>query len=183
MASELQRRKITLVFGTMDADGDGFLTRADFEALRDRWTGLRGWAPGSPGYARLNTIMLGWWSALSLASATDGAQRIDLDDVLRVVDRLPSMSDSTAATAEAMFDAVDENGDDEISRPEYRQLIEAWNGVPTDTDDVFPLLDLNSDGHISRTEFTELWTEFWAGDNPAAPGTWVFGRFELPARS
>jgi Ca2+-binding EF-hand superfamily protein len=183
MASELQRRKIAGVFEAMDIDGDGFLHKADFEALSGRWTSLRGWAPGSPGYVRLNTIMMGWWSALCLASATDGAQRIDIDDVLRLVDRLPAMSDSMAATANAMFDAIDENGDEEISRLEYHQLIEAWNGVPTDTDDIFPLLDLDSDGHISRAEFLELWTEFWAGDNPAAPGTWVFGRFELPVRS
>src|ERR1700759_4266636 len=98
MASELQRRKIARVFQAMDVDGDGYLREADFEALSTRWTGLRGWAPGSPGYARLNTIMMGWWSALRLASDTEGADRIDIEDVLRLVDRLPSMSDSMAAT-------------------------------------------------------------------------------------
>jgi hypothetical protein len=60
-------------------------------------------------------------------------------------------------------------------------LIEAWNGRVTNTDEIFPLLDLNGDGHISRAEFVELWTEFWAGDDPGSPGTWVFGRFQLPA--
>jgi Ca2+-binding EF-hand superfamily protein len=82
-----------------------------------------------------------------------------------------------------MFEAVDENSDEEISATEYRQLVEAWTGVTTDTDEIFPLLDLNGDGHLSRDEFTRLWTEFWAGDDPSAPGTWVFGRFELPASS
>jgi hypothetical protein len=178
MASELQRCKIAGVFDAMDGDDDGFLTRADFEALSTRWTGLRGLAPASPGYVRLTAVMMGWWSALSAASAT--GDRINLADVLRVVDQLPAMSDSVAATANAMFDAIDENGDGEISSAEYHQLIEAWNGVATDTDEVFPLLDLDGDGHISRAEFTELWTEFWAGDNADAPGTWVFGRFELP---
>jgi hypothetical protein len=27
--------------------------------------------------------------------------------------------------------------------------------------------------------FTEHWMEFWAGDNPAAPGSWVFGSFPV----
>jgi Ca2+-binding EF-hand superfamily protein len=101
--------------------------------------------------------------------------------VLRVVDRLGTMSDAVAETATAMFDVVDENGDREISAAEYHQLVVAWNGVETDTDEVFHLLDLNGDGHLSRDEFVQLWTEFWAGDDPSAPGTWVFGRFDLPA--
>jgi hypothetical protein len=117
--------------------------------------------------------MLGWWSALSAASP-DGV-RARLDDVMAVVDLLPGMTDAVVATADAMFEAVDENGDGAISRAEYRRLIEAWNGCPTDTDEVFDLLDLDGDGHLSQPEFRVLWAEFWAGDDPAAPGTWVFG--------
>jgi Ca2+-binding EF-hand superfamily protein len=45
----------------------------------------------------------------------------------------------------------------------------------------FALLDLNRDGFLSRSEFAEHWTEFWAGDNPAAPGSWVFGVFPASA--
>jgi len=105
---------------------------------------------------------------------------VQLEDVLAVVDMLSAMADAVTDTADAMFEAVDENADGRVSRAEYRGLIEAWNGRTTDTDEVFALLDLNGDGHISREEFRELWTQFWAGDDPHAPGTWVFGRFELP---
>jgi hypothetical protein len=100
--------------------------------------------------------------------------------VLAVVDQLPEMQEAVAATADAMFEAVDQNADNRISRAEYRQLIEAWNGRPTDTDAVFALLDADRDGHLSREEFRLLWNQFWAGDDPDAPGTWVFGRFDLP---
>ena len=79
-----------------------------------------------------------------------------------------------------MFDAIDENADGRISAAEYRQLIEAWNGCETDTDEVFPLLDVDGDGQLSRQEFVDLWAEFWAGDDPDSAGTWVFGRFEQP---
>lgn len=183
MASEFQRRKITGVFHAMDVDGDGLLDKYDFEALRDRWTALRGVSPGSPGYVRLAAVMMGWWNTLLAASDANRDGKVTLDEVLLVVDRLPGMPDAVTGTATAMFDAIDENGDDAISAAEYRQVIEAWNGVATDTDTIFPLLDLNGDGHLSRTEFAELWTEFWAGDDPGAPGTWVFGSFELPATS
>lgn len=181
MASEFQRAKITGVFRAMDVDGDGYLTREDFIALSDRWTALRGQPPGSPGHRRLNEIMLGWWETLLAAADPDrAAERITLTDVLHVVDLLGTMPDAVADTATVMFDAVDGNGDGAISRAEYRQLVEAWNGTATDTDTIFHLLDRDGDGHLDRAEFTDLWSQFWAGDDPAAPGTWVFGRFALP---
>ena len=178
MASDFQRRKIAGVFDAMDADGDGFLEQADFEALTDRWTGIREWAPGSVGHARLTAIMMGWWDVLLAASDLDRDDRVTLDEVLLVVDQLRTMPENVASTATTMFDAIDENADGRISAAEYRQLIEAWNGCETDTDEIFPLLDLDGDGQLSRQEFTELWTEFWAGDDPDSPATWVFGRFE-----
>lgn len=176
MASEFQRKKIAGVFDAMDADGDGFLEETDFAALTDRWIAIR----GAGDHARLSAFMMGWWTTLRAASDRDGDGRVTLDEVMLLVDRLGGMPDAVIGTAEAMFDAVDEDGDDRISAREYRRLIEGWNGRATDTDEVFPLLDLDGDGHLSRTEFTRLWTEFWSGDDPDAPGTWVFGRFEPP---
>lgn len=175
MASEFQRSKVAGVFAAMGAQERGFLVEGDFEALAERWTTLRGLQPPDPRYFRLRAVMLGWWASLS-ASAADPA-RVRLPDVLTVVDRLPGMAQAVHDTADAMFEATDENGDGRISRPEYRQLIEAWNGRATDTDEVFDLLDLDGDGYLSRAEFRLLWQQFWAGDDPDAPGTWVFGRF------
>ncbi|HEX4221850.1 MAG TPA: EF-hand domain-containing protein [Pseudonocardiaceae bacterium] len=180
MASEFQRRKIAGVFDAMDANSDGLLEESDFQALAARWTTLRGIEPGSVEYESLTGIMLGWWQALRTFDR-DGDDKVSLDEVLAVVDQLPTMLDSVSATANAMFDATDENRDGAISAEEYHQLIGAWNGVETDTDAVFPLLDRNHDGHVSRSEFTQLWTQFWVGDDPAEPGSWVFGRLPQPA--
>lgn len=174
MASDFQRRKISGVFAAMDDDGDGLLEREDFAALTARWISIR----GAGDDVRLAEIMMGWWRTLLAASDRDRDERVSLDEVMLVVDRLDDIPDAVNGTAEAMFEAIDEDGDGRISAGEYRRLIEAWNGRETDTDAVFPLLDLDGDGHISKEEFVRLWREFWAGDDPGAPGTWVFGRFE-----
>lgn len=176
MASEFQRQKIAGVFTAMDVDGDGFLQESDFAALTARWTAIR----GAGDHARLAAIMMGWWHALLATADHDGDAKVTLDEVLLLTDRLGEMPDEVTGTAEAMFEAIDENADGRISSEEYNRLIEGWTGCRTDTDEIFPLLDLDGDGHISREEFVRLWTEFWSGDDPEAAGTWVFGRFELP---
>ncbi|NBH09866.1 calcium sensor EFh [Amycolatopsis sp. SID8362] len=174
MASDFQRRKISVVFGAMDADDDGYLTEADFRALTARWLDVRGTGSGTPEGGKLAAIMMGWWATLRDASDRDRDGKVSLDEVLGVVDELPRMPGAVTGTASAMFEAVDENGDGAISAAEYGRMIEAWGGTPAD--DVFALLDTDGDGRLSHDEFTGHWYEFWAGDDPAAPGSWVFGR-------
>lgn len=166
MASEFQRSKVDLVFGAMDVTGDGYLTEEDFRLLAERWASLRGSDEGL-----LSTVMLGWWNTLRLAAG--GAERVTLDDVLNVVDVLPGNIEPVLGTADAMFGAVDSDGDDYVSEDEYRVMIEAWLGREGRTD--FTVLDLDGDGRLSRNEFTTLWAEFWAGDDPDAAGSYVFG--------
>ncbi|MFD1148446.1 EF-hand domain-containing protein [Saccharothrix hoggarensis] len=171
MASDLQQRKTSIVFTAMDVNGDGFLERADFEALTDRWEGIRGGA----GHARLREIMMRWWDALRASSDENDDHRVSVDEVLSVVDNLGTMLDLVVATAELMFEAVDEDGDGQVSAPEYARMIHAWTGNDAPTDAVFARLDLNGDGSISKSEFVSHWVEFWAGDDEDAPGTHVFG--------
>jgi Ca2+-binding EF-hand superfamily protein len=174
MAGEFQQEKIARVFAAMDVDGDGYLTEKDFSALTARWTQLR----GGGNHARLTAVMMGWWATLRDAARTS---QVALADVLAVVDQLAQMPQAVTGTAEAMFEAVDENADGHVSPAEYRQVIEACTGCETDTSAAFELLDLDHDGYLSQSEFAEHWTEFWASDNPDAVGSYVFGAFPATA--
>ncbi|MBB5956055.1 Ca2+-binding EF-hand superfamily protein [Saccharothrix tamanrassetensis] len=171
MASDLQKRKGAIVFSAMDANDDGYLERSDFEALTDRWVAIR----GDSGEARLRDLMMGWWETLLAASDQDRDRKVTLDELLTVMDNLGTMLDLVVATAESMFEAVDEDGDGEISAEEYSWMIRAWTNAETPTDAAFARLDLNGDGHISKGEFARHWVEFWAGDDADAPGSHVFG--------
>ncbi|RDI18393.1 EF-hand domain-containing protein [Lentzea flaviverrucosa] len=166
MASDFQRSKVDLVFDAMDSDGNGCLNKEDFELLAQRWAALRG-----SDEKLLTQVMLGWWTTLQ--SAAGGADQVTLDDVLNVVDVLPDNIEPVLGTADAMFGAVDSDSDDYVSEAEYRMMIEAWLGHAEATD--FARLDLDGDGRLSRNEFTTLWAEFWAGDDPDAAGSYVFG--------
>ncbi|MFD2348241.1 hypothetical protein ACFSTC_00825 [Nonomuraea ferruginea] len=58
-------------------------------------------------------IMHGWWG--TLAERSRDPESVTLGDVLTVVDLLGRTPDAVDATAEAMFEAIDEDGDDRIS--------------------------------------------------------------------
>ncbi|MCM2416929.1 EF-hand domain-containing protein [Streptomyces sp. RKAG293] len=176
MASVFQRNKIKGMFAAFDADGDGYLRRDDFEALAVRWGRLPGVGPGTELRARVEAVVMGWWEGLLAVGDANNDGSVDFDELVVLVDRLPSMRESVTATADAIFDAVDENGDGRISRSEHRRLIETWHGQSIDTDEVFDLLDLDGDGHLSRPEFAVLWAQFWISDDPTEPGNLVCGR-------
>ncbi len=94
MASEFQRDKLVNMFRAFDADGNGYLDRSDFEALAERWRGLPRVRPGSELAARVDSVMLGWWDLLAAHVDTDGDGMVDLDELLAMVDLLPTMREA-----------------------------------------------------------------------------------------
>ncbi len=177
MASAFQGRKLRGMFAAFDADGDGYLRQEDFRALVARWSRLPGVGPGTELRARMEALLMGWWAALLEAGDANGDGAVDMGELLSLVDKLPLMIADVTATADAVFDAVDADGDGRISREEHRRLVETWNGQSVDTTGIFELLDLNGDGHLSRAEFALLWRQFWISDDPVEPGNWLCGRF------
>ncbi|MYR41536.1 EF-hand domain-containing protein, partial [Streptomyces sp. SID5910] len=105
----------------------------------------------------------------------DRPDRVSLDQLMTVVERLPAMPEAVTATADTIFDAVDENGDGRISRGEHQRLIDTWHGRSMATEDVFDRLDQDGDGYLGRAEFALLWTQFWISDDPTEPGNVMCG--------
>ncbi|MGW4383564.1 EF-hand domain-containing protein [Kitasatospora sp. NPDC004531] len=182
MASEFQRSKLSGMFDAFDTDRNGCLDQEDFRHLADRWHRLPRVAGDPELAARIGEVTLGWWDHLSAAADRDGDGRVDLEEVLAMVDRLPAMLDYVNATSDAVFDAVDENGDGLISRAEHSRLVDTWHGCPVEIGEVFEQLDRDGDGHLGRSEFALLWAQFWISDNPADPGNLLCGPLPEPPR-
>jgi hypothetical protein len=79
---------------------------------------------------------------------------------------------------EDVFDALDMDHDGGVALEDYRYYYACSGQRLSDAGGNFAKLDLNGDGRISREEFTRLCTDFFLGDDPQAPGNWLFGPYE-----
>jgi Ca2+-binding EF-hand superfamily protein len=77
-----------------------------------------------------------------------------------------------------IFDIIDQDGDGQITLPNYRRYFEAWGLDETLAELAFAKLDLSGDGHLSRHAFIQLCTNFYISDDPNVPGNWLFGPYE-----
>ncbi|TWF91582.1 EF-hand domain-containing protein [Saccharopolyspora dendranthemae] len=90
---------------------------------------------------------------MSATADENSDQRITQEEMLAAVENLGAMLDLVTATAESMFEAVDEDGDGRVTAAEYARMIQAWTGREAPTDLAFARLDLNGDGELRRSEF------------------------------
>lgn len=182
MATELQRRKVERVFLVMDANGDGLVEREDILNQIENWRRVRGLEPGSRDHERLVTLLSNWWEVLLALNIDIVDGKAGVDHLLDVVDMLEQNREAEARLAAMMFDILDEDHDGRISAEEHGRFVEVWTGRQVDPD-VFAQLDDNADGELSRSEFVQLWWDFWHSQDPEVPGTWLFGRFEMPGKA
>ncbi len=178
MLTDLQKRKLAVLFHANDANRDGFLEQEDFERIADLYAQPRGWQPGSPGYDSLHATFLGIWQGLRESAHPARADRVTLDEMLASFDRLfQSDPDLVPRLSALAFDTLDADGDGKIFIDEYRQLLAtALLDAPV-ADQTFPRLDLNSDGYLTREELNQLFAEFFLSDDPNAPGNWLWGPY------
>lgn len=178
MASDLIKRKITVLFRADDMDKDGFIERSDLQKVADAYSEIRGWEPGSDGYERIHGLFEGFWEGFRDAVDADRDGKASLDETIEGVGRMFEANPEAALqSAQIVFDTLDADGSGKISIAEYRQLLSTTPADPAVADEIFPRLDTNGDGTISREEFQQLFVEFFTSEDPDAPGNWLWGPF------
>jgi Ca2+-binding EF-hand superfamily protein len=170
--------RLERTFDQMDADSDGYLDWTDYERLSDRYTQAYGLPRDDRRARALRTFCQIHWLELLRHAGVDG-DRLTKDQFV-IGSRLALMDTSrlnvTEGGGHAIFDVVDTDGDNEISKDEFARLMrDVWKYDSPETMELFSKLDTDGDGAISRYEFIRAVREHFLSNDPEAPGSIFFG--------
>ena len=182
MLTELQKRKLTVLFHHHDMDNDGYLTRDDFEEYARRVCEELELVPGSADYDTVYTQTLAAWDTDMLSAFyRDDDNRVSLEEHLAAYDI--SINDPAlhkrlqTEFANSLVKLWDRDGDGRLSSAEYAALLGCY-GVPEEAArEAFAHLDWDGDGYLSTEECLKAVEEFFLSDDPDAPGNWLLGPY------
>jgi Ca2+-binding EF-hand superfamily protein len=182
MLTDLQRRKLQLRFALLDSDGDGSLSREDFELVTLRVCAAFGHLPGSPGYDRVLGAYLKLWERLCAEMEHDPYEPTSMHEFLAACEQAleqpasaerPQLHDLDLV--DLVFDIADADGNGVIDLAEFTTWMHAYGVGARDTIEAFDLLDADDDGVLSRAEMLQAAEDFYNAEDPVVAGNWLFG--------
>ncbi|MEU2679108.1 EF-hand domain-containing protein [Streptomyces sp. NPDC007107] len=177
-AQDVITSKLERTFDIMDSDSDGYLDWQDYQRLADRYINAYRLTKDDRRARALQTFCQIFWLELLRHAGVDG-DRLTKDQFI-TANRLSVIDTSrlnvTEGGGHAIFDIIDSDGDNEISKAEFvRFLRDVWRTDAPDAMEMFEKLDTDSDGTISRQEFIRAVREHFLSNDPDAPGGLFFG--------
>ncbi|GAB1820065.1 EF-hand domain-containing protein [Herbidospora sp. RD11066] len=173
-------RKFDKRFALFDADGDGVLTKDDFEAAAARFLAVFEVPADSAKGRDVLAAYAGMWNALIHSADDDSDGQLTRDEFVAYLAGEEFRShgyDATAGrVAESVLAVCDTDGDGRISYDEFAAI----PGISTLPDDerreVFGLLDTDGSGHLDIGEIHAAQREFYHSTDPGSPGNLIFGK-------
>jgi hypothetical protein len=112
----------------------------------------------------------------------DNDGKVALDEYLTLTDTLHT-GGSFAQTIildlfGAIFDIIDRDADGQITLQDYVLYFKAWGLEEDLAQGAFSHIDLSGDGRVSRSSFVQFSSNFFISDDPALPGSQLFGPYE-----
>jgi hypothetical protein len=123
MLTDVQKKKLTHLFGVIDSNRNGYLEWTDFERIAKNIAGQRGYKPSTPEYeSLLGQYRYGWEQALPFADE----KGVVLEKWLSYNDAIlntPGIYDTLVRPAAGMiYHDFDADGDQKVSVTEWREF-------------------------------------------------------------
>ena len=182
MVSEIMNKKFTRYFHLRDLDKDGFVGQQDWEQCAQNLAQIRDWEPGSPEYEDIVAKHVHIWTTFWKPADLDNDGKVSLDEYLKLTQTLQKQGSFASYVIldlfGAIFDIIDRDGDGHITFQDYRRYSKAWGLDEGLAKQTFSQLDLSGDGRLSRSSFIQFNSNFFTSDDPALPGSQLFGPYE-----
>jgi Ca2+-binding EF-hand superfamily protein len=177
-AQDVINVKLDRAFDALDGNHDGYLDFTDFDQLSKRYLDAYRLSEDDRRTRAMRSFFQMYWLELLRHAGVD-TDRLTKEQFV-TGNRNASIDTSRLNLAEGaghvVFDVIDVNGDNEISKDEFaRCLRDVWRSDRPDAMDSFDRLDTDGDGAISRHEFIRAVREYLISNDPEAPGSLFFG--------
>lgn len=179
MSEKFFERKIKTLFKRFDFDNDGSIDETDFVK----------WANNLINYGvltdsqkkKLNENLKQLWSEYFCAVDKSGNKdgKVSCSELIEYIKE--SLKDeqkkkSLENTIPLIFEAIDTDHDDAVSKVEFANYFKSLNINDQKTaDEVFASMDIDKDGSLSKTEFTAFGKAFFTSKNENDPSKHFFG--------
>ncbi|XP_067946887.1 sarcoplasmic calcium-binding protein-like [Watersipora subatra] len=165
------RKKMSTWFQRWDADGDGVLTRADFEIFSNR---MEEYCKRRGSRERTTGIFIYMWEHFVSPEEPSHIGAVTHDEFIekhfqarQKWDKNPTISASLIATFGLLFDAIDSSGDGLITMDEYNDFYAIMGIDVTLAAEAFRRIDRKSTGHITRDEFLSTVMAYYCDFEPS----------------
>ncbi|MET9708817.1 EF-hand domain-containing protein [Nocardiopsis alba] len=165
------------LFDVLDTDDDKVATWDDYRRLVERYISGYRLDPEERKARALDSSYQALWQEL-LRRSDDTGVRLERERfvaAMRAVSEDRSRHNAVEGVAEAVFDLLDEDGDNRISLEEFLTYADVLGAREEDARQRFAHVDTDGDEHISREEFVLSARQYLFGEDIESPGGFVFG--------
>lgn len=178
--SDLKRAKLTHYFRAMDVTGDGLIREADYLAAADRVISVLEMDPESGDAQALKAGYERLWKTIEQADA-DGDHAVTVDEWVDLHYRLSLDTEQFEAViverGQVIIRIFDRDHDDRISLDDWQLFFRTIGFSEENFETAFRKLDRNANGYLTVDEIVSAGREFFASDDPDAPGNWLYGDY------
>ncbi|GAA1275862.1 calcium binding protein CalD [Sphaerisporangium rubeum] len=168
-------------FDITDIDQDGFLGKEDMDLAGPLVADRLGLPAEAPARDRLRDAYLRVWESVLTAVGADASGRVSRRRYVEYaasprLDRTGFIVHIVWPITEALWDALDTDGDQRLSMAEYLHLWSAYEVETSEAREAFILLDTDGDGHLGKDEFAQAMYDFYFSLDPKKTAIPILGR-------
>lgn len=173
--------KLEALFQATDTDNDGYVDWSDYQRIIDRYlSAYKINKQDRKAQSLTIAYQMYWTELLRHAGGNDRLDREQFAHANRAASVDTSRYNMMECIPHAIFDIADTDGDNTISKPEFKQFLDLlWGSKAPDAMDTFARLDTDGDGVISRHEYIRAIREFFHSPDLDVPGSLFFGHLSV----